>query len=215
MKIQQVAIADDHQIFRQGLSMLLNSMPNIKVVAQAANGKELIEYLQKLSIDLVFLDINMPEMNGLETAQWIKNHFSGIKVVILTMHTDNQYIKSMLNAGISGYLLKTADNTQIEKAVNTIIHGNTFFSDEIKKIMSEEKQPEIETKEIALQSLTKRELEVLQLICQGITTQEIAEKLFLSHKTVEGHRSNLMLKTNTKNAVDLVIFAIKNKWIQI
>ncbi len=215
MKIQQVAIADDHQIFRQGLSMLLNSMPDIKVVAQAANGKELIDYLQKLSIDLVFLDINMPEMNGLDTAQWIKNHFPSIKIVVLTMHTDNQYIKSVLNAGVSGYLLKTADNTQIEKAVNTIIHGNTFFSDEIKKIMNEEQQSTNDLKEIALQSLTKRELEVLQLICQGITTQEIAEKLFLSHKTVEGHRSNLMLKTGTKNAVDLVIFAIKNQWIKI
>lgn len=219
MKPYKIAIVDDHEIFRSGLKLLLNKIENVMVVAEASNGVEFIEIIenQKEEIDIVFMDINMPLLDGINTTEEIKKNHSEIKIIALTTFGDNEYFDKMIYAGAEGYMLKNSDVEGFKKAINKVSQGGNYFSEEIlvnftKNIVS--KQIEIKEKN-NVPDLTKREVEVLGLICKGYSNDKVGEKLFISSKTVERHKRNIILKTDTHNTINLVIYAFKNNLVKL
>lgn len=217
MKPKQIVIVDDHTLFRKGLKALIKQMPDVQVLAEASNGKEFLQLLEKQIPDLVIMDINMPEMNGIDATRIAMEKHPELKIVALSMHGDEQYYYKMIDSGVKGFLLKDADSEELEGAIQEVLGGGNFFSQELLRNIiinlgtgkgKEENLPE-------QANLSDREMEVLQLICQGLSTQEIADKLFISKRTVDRHRENLLLKTGTHNSVSLVMFAIKNKLIEV
>jgi len=207
----QVLLADDHKIVRDGLKMMLRSHPGIDVVAEAENGSEAVSVLDSNTVDLVIMDINMPEMNGIEATSKIVKNFSGIKVLALTMSNDDQHIRQMIQAGASGYILKSSGRNELIMAIENIMEGKHYFSDEAtKSIMMDlvtnkgkthKAEPDVH--------ITDREMEILELILKELTNNEIAEKLFISPRTVDAHRRNLLQKTGVRNTAGLVRFAMK------
>ncbi len=213
-KVYNIIIVDDHALFRNGLKLLLNTSPKFKVIAEASNGKEFINLLSIVPVDIVLLDIQMPEMNGIEAAQIALKNCPNLKIITLSMYGDEEYYYKMVNLGVCGFLMKDSDIEEVFKALNSVIEGKNYFSQEllqniIKNIHGN--NPD----EIVLKNLTQREIEIIQLICQGYSNMEIGEKLFLSKRTVEKHRANIMEKTNTNNTASLVMFAIKYNIVKI
>jgi DNA-binding NarL/FixJ family response regulator len=218
MKIEQVIIVDDHKIFRDGLRLLLNEIPNIKVVAEASNGKQFLELLDTHHPDIVFMDIKMPEMNGIDATQQALLKYPGIKIIILSMSGNEEHFSLSLNVGACAYLLKNSDVAEIEKAINAVLEGNNFFSEALLKdlvrknyIMSRDKIMPVENPD----NLSSRELEVLQLLCRGFSNHEIAKELNISPRTVDGHRANILDKTHSKNSISLAVYAIKKGLVDI
>ena len=218
MKPINLAIADDHKIFRNGLKATLEDCPDFKLMIEASNGKELIGLLATHQPDVVLMDIKMPEMDGMQTTAHIQQHFKDIKVLALSMHNEDKYIVDMMKAGASGYLLKNAEPEEIINAISTV-HSKGFYFNEhlsvtlIKQLVG----PGSHTEGGAPQTvdLNDREIEILRLVCQEYSNQEIADKIFLSVRTVEGYRARLFEKTGSKNLVGLVIFAIKRGIISV
>ncbi|HOM35456.1 MAG TPA: response regulator transcription factor [Bacteroidales bacterium] len=213
-KVYNIIIVDDHALFRNGLKLLLNKSTKFKVIAEASNGKEFINLLNIVPVDIVLLDIQMPEMNGIEAAQIALKNCPNLKIITLSMYGDEEYYYKMVNLGVCGFLMKDSDIDEVFKALNSVIEGKNYFSQEllqniIKNIHGN--NPD----EIALKNLTQREIEIIQLICQGYSNMEIGKKLFLSKRTVEKHRANIMEKTNTNNTASLVMFAIKHNIVKI
>lgn len=214
-------IADDHQIFIDGLKSLLENDQQFNVIAEANNGKQVVEHLNKMKngdasipfekqIHIAILDVNMPEMNGVECTKFISKHFQEVRTLILTMHNRKEFIVELIAAGASGYLLKNCSKQQLVEALLTIDKGKDYFSHEItetvisslKMIKKGDIHPVVE--------LSNREIEVLQLIAKEFTTKEIAVKLFISENTVETHRRNLISKLNVRNTAGLVRYAVEN-----
>ncbi len=218
MELINLAITDDHKIFRNGLKATLEDCPNFKLLIEASNGKELISQLENYTPNVVLMDIKMPEMDGMQTTAYIRQHYSHIKVLALSMHNEDKYIVDMMKAGASGYLLKNAEPEEIIDAIQTV-HSKGFYFNEhlsvtlIKQLVNHNYSP------IIIQNsqtdLNDREIDVLRLVCQEYSNQEIAEKVFLSVRTVEGYRARLFEKTGSKNLVGLVIYAIKNGIISV
>jgi len=217
MKPYKIAIVDDHEIFRTGFKLLLNKIKNITVVAEASNGIEFLDIVKKKNIDIVFMDINMPLLDGISTTEEIKKNHSEIKIIALTTFGENEYFDKMIYAGAEGYMLKNSDLDDFKKAINKIVNGGNYFSEEIltnltRNIVSDQ----IKKKEKKnLPEFTKREIEILELICKGYSNNKIGEKLFISSKTVERHKRNITFKTETHNTVNLVIYAFKNKLVKL
>jgi DNA-binding NarL/FixJ family response regulator len=218
MKPINLAIADDHKIFRNGLKATLEECPDFKLLIEASNGKELIGQLATHTPDVILMDIKMPEMDGMQTAAYIHQHFKEIKVLALSMHNEDKYIVDMMKAGASGYLLKNAEPEEIIDAIQTV-HSKGFYFNEhlsvtlIKQLVGPGSYPDGAGQ---LQvDMNDREIEVLRLVCQEHSNQEIADKIFLSVRTVEGYRARLFEKTGSKNLVGLVIFAIKKGIISV
>lgn len=212
MNILQAFIVDDHAIFRQGLTLMLNKINNIKVIGEAENGKEFIENLEKYNPDLVFLDIKMPEMDGIEAAKKAFELKPALKIIVMTMFEEPAYFHKMVDLGVQGFLLKNAEMMEIRKAISRIAENDTYFSEFLLKKFKEDGATETEKVNI---KFSKREKEVLDELCQGLSNQEIAEKLFISPRTVDGHRANLLSKTNSKNTVSLVLYAVKNNLVEL
>jgi len=206
MEIISVAIADDHIIFRKGLCAILNEISDVKVVAEASNGLELLEILKLNQVDIVLMDIRMPVMDGLEATQKVVKKFPQVRVIALTMHEEIGYFNKMIEAGAFGFLLKQTNKDELELAINTVMAGDNYFSQEF--IASINRNTSIK-KQINI-ALTDRESEVLELICKGHSNIEISKILGISQRTVDAHRSRLFEKTGAKNAPNLVMFAIKN-----
>lgn len=209
----KIFIVDDHEIFRQGLAMVINHFDFAEVVQEASNGLEFLEKMLLFEFDLVLMDINMPELNGIETTQKAIILKPEIKIAALTMFGDDHYLQSMLNAGAIGFLLKNIKKPELEMAIKMLSEGKNYFSNDMLQFFT--RKISYTASEDLLHDLSKRELEILQLIAQGYTNQEIAEKLFISLRTVEGHKTNLLQKTNSKNIVSLVINAIQAKLISL
>jgi DNA-binding NarL/FixJ family response regulator len=210
----RIIIVDDHEFFRSGLKMVINRLKYAKVVAEASNGKEFLEIVKEKETDIVLMDIEMPIMNGIEATEKALQDFPDLKVVALTMFNDDEYVERMIDAGANGFLLKNITKDILDQALQSIASGNTYYSPELweyfsKRITQEKKAGEFE------QLFTKREMEVLTLICDGLSNKEIADKLFISERTVVGHKSNLLAKTNTKSTIGLLSYAIKNKLVEI
>jgi len=205
----KILLVDDHALFRNGLKMLIDTIPGYQVAGEASNGKEFLEKIQKEKYDIILLDIEMPELNGIEAAKIAIQMDKNLKIISLTMYGEEEYFDQMVKAGVKGFLLKNSDLQEVKTAIDVVHQGGTYYSQELmQSILKNLKQVKVsKTNNLEFSS---RESEILHLICEGCSNQIIGEKLFISKRTVEKHRANLLLKTNSKNAADLVIYAIKN-----
>jgi len=208
----KVVLADDHQIVRHGLRSLLSTEPDIEVVGEADNGRAVIRLVQELSPQVVIMDISMPDLNGIEATRQILSDFSGVKVIALSMHSDSLFVLNMFKAGASGYLLKDCALEELVKAVRTVMNRKIYLSPSISDIVVKDFvigwSPE-DSSSSAYSILTAREREVLQLMAEGKTTNQIAESLCISVKTVEAHRKQLMTKLDIHSVAELTKYAIR------
>lgn len=208
-------IVDDHLIFRQGLKSLITIENIATVIGEASNGIEFLEMLSHRKPDLVLMDIDMPHMNGMEATKKALEIMPDLKIIAFTMFGDEEYYYKMIDLGVKGFILKSSGINELEKAIGDVLNGESYFSNELlRKIInnlgrSNSKKP-FETGHI-----TTREMEVLQHICLGLNNEQIAQKLFISAKTIKSHRSSLLEKTKCKNTPALILFAIKNKMIEL
>ncbi len=211
-----VMIVDDHDIFRDGLVSLIAQKYDNITVYEAQNGKVFIDKIINTKPDIVLLDINMPVMNGVEAAKKALLMYPDLKIIVLSMFGDKDYYFKMVELGIKGFLLKNADKTELELAVANVLKGGHYFSSELLESIINDVSKHKNNKQTGLlQQLTNRELSIITLMSHGLSTADIADKLFLSKKTIEGHRSKLLEKTNTKNSIDLVVYAIKNNIVSV
>lgn len=206
-----VLLAEDHAIVRKGLRSLLAAEVGIEVVGEAEDGREAIEKASKLRPDVVVMDITMPGLNGLEATRQIKHRLPEVQVVVLTMHTAEEYIFQILRAGASGYVVKRAAPSELISAVRAAYRGESFLSPSVSRTVIEEyvRKAEALAKEDSYEELTPREREVLQLIAEGHSNRGIAELLCLSVKTVQSHRANLMRKLDIYTTAELTQYAIR------
>jgi DNA-binding NarL/FixJ family response regulator len=209
----RIIITDDHQLFRNGLKILINAFPEFEVTGEASNGEEFLSMLKNTQADVVLMDINMPEMDGIEATRKGLKLCPGIDIIALSMYGDEEYYYKMVDAGAKGFLLKDSDISEVKEAILTVRKGGSYFSQELLyHVIQKIKHREHESKSA---NLSKREKEILIKICEGLSNQEIAETLFISKRTVDKHRANLLGKTNSKNTASLILFAIRNKLIEI
>jgi DNA-binding NarL/FixJ family response regulator len=217
MKIYQIYLVDDHPIFLKGLSLLLNEVKEFKVIGEAHNGMEFLLDLEHQVPDVVLMDIRMPEMSGIEATRHAVEKFPGLNIIALTMFGEQKYIKLMAEAGARGFLQKDVTKDELVDAIKRVSEGETYFSLRVRNELAENSDGPggEDILETLGEKLTEREHEVLKYLVHGLSAPEIAEKMFISPRTVEGHRASLISKTGTKNMVNLVIFAIKYKLISI
>jgi DNA-binding NarL/FixJ family response regulator len=210
----KIIIVDDHEIFRNGLKMVLGKLSYVSLIGEAQNGAEFLKILEKDKPDIVLMDIEMPVMNGIEAAKLALEKFPELSIITLTMFNDDEYIKSMMDIGVKGFLIKNINKDTLDKAILTVVNGGNYYSEELfeffSKQITKEKKPDKNIIE-----LTRREKEILQLLCEGLSNKEIADVLFISERTVLGHKTNLLLKANCKNSLSLMAYAIKNKLVVI
>ncbi|MFO7658481.1 MAG: response regulator transcription factor [Bacteroidales bacterium] len=207
MKKNKILIVDDHQLFRNGLKFILNEMNDMQVIGEASNGKEFLDLLEYEIPDLVLMDINMPLMNGVVATKHALDKYPDLNILVLSMYGETEYYNTMIDLGVKGFILKDIDNKELRDAIEKVVSGGNYFSQELLLNLIKNKSYDENI------TLTKREKEVLELICKGYSNQQISEKLFISQRTVERHRSNLLLKTDSRNSISLVVFAIKNKLV--
>ncbi len=214
MSAINIIIVDDHSLFRNGLKLLLSNAGNFNVMAEASNGKEFLDLLSSMVPDIVLMDIDMPEMNGIEATTKALENNPDLKIICLSMYGEEEYYYKMIEAGVCGFLLKNSDINEVKTAITSVYNGGKFFSQEllynvVKNIKT------TQTKQEVVENLSDREIEVLKQICIGLSNQEISQILHISKRTVDKHRANLLDKTNSKNTAHLVMYAIKNKLIDI
>jgi len=209
----RIIIADDHQLFRNGLKILLNSFPDFEITGEASNGEEFLKLIKTVPADVALMDINMPIMDGIEATRKGIKEDPHINIIALSMYGEEEYYYKMVDAGAKGFLLKDSDISEVKEAILTVVKGGSFFSQELLyHVIQKIKHREHESKSA---NLSKREKEILAKICEGLSNQEIADTLFISKRTVDKHRANLLGKTNSKNTASLILFAIRNKLIEI
>ena len=213
----KVLVVDDHTIVRDGICALLRLAGDIEVVGEAANGREALEMVGKLMPDVVLMDTAMPIMGGWEATRRICKEFSGIKVLALTQYDDREYVFPIIEAGACGFISKTAASSELASGIRSVYRGDSFLSPSVAKLLVEDYQQGINTRKghDPYEGLTDREREILELLAEGHTTQEIAGMLVISPKTVEGHRTSLMAKLDIHNRIDLVKYAIRKGIITI
>ncbi|MBN1184555.1 MAG: response regulator transcription factor [Bacteroidales bacterium] len=215
MKKIRTVLVDDHEIFRSGLRLLLSRIDTIEVIGEASNGNEFLDFLINETPDLAFVDISMPVLDGIDATKKALEICPDLKIIALTSFSDPEYFDNMLCAGAEGYMLKNSSLEEFKKAVKRVTAGDNYYSQDL--LMSITKNLIVEktqrSKQAFLPDLSKREKEVLELICKGYSNQNIGEKLFISDRTVERHKTNLYEKTGTQNSVNLVIYAFKNKLV--
>ncbi|MCW3104775.1 MAG: DNA-binding response regulator [Bacteroidetes bacterium] len=202
----RIIIVEDHDILREGLRSLLGDEPAIRIVADAPNGKVLLDYLETTPADVILMGINMPVMNGVEATRIVSEEYSHIKVLVLSMLDHPSYVEQAMQAGAKGYLLKNSGKEELVHAIREVAAGNQYISKRISEAHASADSP---VPKISPQvKLTKREMQILELLAEGFTNREIAEKIFLSKRTVESHRKKLLEKTNCKNSSALIKYAI-------
>lgn len=205
----KIIIADDHQMFIDGIKSLLVNEKGIKLVGEALNGKEVLSLLDKEKADIVLLDVNMPEMDGIEATKQIRQRYPLVKILMLTMYNNQEFVFGLMNAGASGYILKNTGKAELLEAIKSVNEGKTFYSKEVTETILQNFTKKPEEQRVEAAHLTEREKDVLKLIAQEYNTQEIAAELFISTNTVETHRKNLLSKLQAKNIAGLVKFAIQ------
>jgi len=211
----KIIVVDDHEFFRKGLVFVLNKMKFVEVIGEATNGQEFLEMLDSHPADIILMDINMPNMDGVEATQKALIKIPNLKIIALSSHQDEAYLETMIEAGVKGFLLKNIDKDILNRALLAISQDKPFFSEEFMPYFAQKYFNVKSQSSNSENNLSKRELEVLQLIASGFTNQEIADKLFISLRTVTNHRASLYQKTNVNNTAALLALAIKNKWVKI
>lgn len=216
----KIVLADDEQLFRQGLKAILENNKNIEVIFDAENGEELIMLLRQANElpEIVITDLKMPKLNGVEVTKLIRKEFPDIKVIALTSYFSKPFILNMISIGAVAYLAKNSTPNLMIKTIEEVANKGFYYGQEVIQFIHENLTNPNDKKvksNFDTSYFTKREIEVLELICQQSTTNDIAEKLFISPRTVEGHRNNLLLKTESKNVAGLVIYGLKNKLVSL
>jgi DNA-binding NarL/FixJ family response regulator len=219
MKTTKILIVDDHEVVRDGLKNILTSLDNITIAGEAGNGEDAVKMYSSLKPDLVIMDISMPGMNGIEATRVIKEKDPDARILILTMHDNQEYLNQIIRSGAKGFILKNTDKEELLDAVRTVAGGDNFFSKDISKLIidnyirtAKETEKTDAYKEVPL---TKREIEILKLIASGYSNQEIANILYISYNTVDTHRKNIMHKLAIKNTAGLVRYAIEKGLISL
>lgn len=210
----RVLLVDDHIVLRDGLKSLLNHESDIEVIGDVGDGREAISAVESLQPDVILTDISMPGLNGIESVRMLRHEHPTLKIIILSMHSGQEYVLQSLQAGANGYVVKQADASEVLAAVRSVMAGGAYLSPTISKHLIDDylsQTPE----EISAPKLTTREREVAQLIAEGQSTREISETLTISVKTVETHRMNIMKKLNAKSATDIIKYALKKGWISL
>lgn len=200
----RIAVVDDHQLFREGLHSLLTANDDYQVVISANHGREFFESLVPDALpEVVLLDLTMPEMNGFEVLERLQSEYPNIRAIALSMHDDGNYIVKCIKSGASGYLLKNTDEEEMLKAIRTVYRGGKYFNRDVADIMIDQ----MSAKESKTQELSPKESEIINFIAQGFTTKQIAHRLFISTRTVETHRVNIMKKLNARNTAETIKIA--------
>ncbi len=201
----KILIADDHQLFNDGIKSLIINEFNIEIIGQVYDGNAVTAFVKKHLPDIILLDINMPLMNGIEVAEILLESYPNLKIIALTMYAEPKYIKEFQRIGVQGYLLKNASKDELLKTIESVFLGNKMYNNKliINNLHSEDSF-------VKLHNLTKREVEVIKFLKEGMTSQAIADKLFLSVFTVDTHRKNILFKLNLKNTADLIKYAMEN-----
>lgn len=215
MQKLKIYLVDDHKLFREGLKLLLSTQDFVHHIYEASNGREFIESLSLVDCDVVLMDIEMPEMNGIEATREALRLHPDLKIIVLSMYGDEYYYK-MIDAGAKGFMLKNTGIENVITAIKKVAAGENFFSEEllfsILNNMRDSNKTETESPD---SEISEREMEILYHVCKGKSNQEIADELFISKRTVDKHRANLLSKTGCRNTAALVMYAIKNKIIEI
>ena len=210
-----IAIVDDHNVVREGIRQLLEIDGDIKVVGEARDGYECMEMLKHTIPDVLLLDINMPNMNGLQVLEKIRNIGIKVKVLILTIHNEIDYLIKSMKIGVNGYVLKDSDSKDLKKAICAVYRGEKYIQPNLTPILKETLRRRAENRASEFELLTKRELQVLELLSEGLLNKEIAYKLDISEKTVKNHISNIFKKINVSDRTQAAIYAIKNNIVDI
>jgi two-component system, NarL family, response regulator NreC len=213
----RLILADDHQMLREGFKTLLRKQPEVTLVSEAQDGKQLIAEVEKHKPDIVITDIKMPVLNGIEACRIICERFPDVGVIALSTFDNDDLIIDMLDAGAKGYLLKNTDKLELVKAIKTVYEGGTYFSDNIssifQKVVLQSRHPHYKTK--AAVEFTDRELDIIKLSCKEYTNKEIASQLVLSVRTVEAHKNRMLDRVEAKNMVGVIMYAIKHNLVDI
>ncbi|PQJ80224.1 response regulator [Polaribacter porphyrae] len=210
----KILIADDHPLIAEGIKNTFQNQIDFKVVAIVENGKAVLEYLEQHSVDVVLLDINMPIMDGIECATHITRNYNDVNVAMLSMHQESSIIKKLIEIGVKGYMLKTIPSDELLLAVKKINSGKEYFNADVTKALLSDDKPntlrQFSKKSPLLDDLTTREKEIIKYLSQGFTNTQIGEKLFISPRTVDTHRTNIMRKIDVHNVASLIRFAFQN-----
>ena len=212
----KIVLVDDEILFRKGISFLLQREKNLEIIFEASNGSELITFLKETAIfpDIIIMDLKMPEINGVEATKIIHKDFPEIKIIALTSYDSKSFVANMIDVGAVSYLIKNATPQELITTINEVALKGFYYTDYVMKIIQDDVLTAKKTKSnFDINFLTSREIEVLQLICKQKNTVEIGRQLFISPRTVEGHRNNLLLKTESRNIAGLVVYAIQNEII--
>jgi len=217
MEIINIAIADDEALFRKGMKLILDSYKNLEVVLEAENGEDLLLKLEGLenSPQILLLDLKMPKMNGIEVAKVLKEKHAELKIVVLSTHFSRAFIINMIELGAASYLPKNSEPEEVVETIQAVAAKGFHYNSQVMAFIWENMTAKTKAKAQLSVELTSREKEILQLICEQYTTPEIGAKLFISPRTVDGHRNNLLAKLNCKNIAGLVVFALQNQIVKI
>ena len=215
----KIILVDDHDIVRDGIKSLLSGIDDIEIIGEAGDGNEVLEFLSKNTVDIVVLDISLKTISGLEITKIICEKYPSVKVLILSMYTNEEYVFTAIKNGAKGYLPKNTTRKELVEAIQTIFTGEEFFSEHISNIILKSYIRNVkgtpQTEEKKDSKLSQRETEILTLFAEGFSNQEIADKLFISIRTVESHKNHIMQKLELKSTMDLLKFAIKNKLVDL
>jgi DNA-binding NarL/FixJ family response regulator len=211
-------LVDDHKIIRDGIRALLGDATDIEIKGECEGGEEVIPFLEKNAVDIILMDISMPVQGGIQTTELVVEKYPDIKIIALSMHSQESYISKMLKAGAAGYVLKNTGVEDITNAIRTVASGQNYFSEDVSEIMMAKFMKKQSTNYSSatmssVEDLTARELDVIKLVADGLTNNSIAEKLFLSPRTIDTHRRNLLQKLGVNNTAGLVRFAFENNLI--
>lgn len=213
--VVKIALVDDHTLFRSGLKGLLSQHDNYEVVADVGSGEEFLEILPQLDVDVIFMDISMPGIDGCETTRRALADRPELKIITLSMYGDEHFYSLMVVSGASGFLLKDSDIEDVYAAIDAVVDGDSYFSEALLGTMTRNMSmltvPALSDED----ALSDREIEILVEVCRGLSNQEIADKLFISKRTVDKHRANILEKTGCRNTANLVVYAIKNHLVAI
>jgi DNA-binding NarL/FixJ family response regulator len=211
MEVIRISVVDDHDLFREGIKLVLSQIPGFVVVSEACDGRQFIDSMDQQEIDVVLMDIEMPRLNGIQASREALEKMPGLKIIALTMFSDKGNYTQMINAGAKGFVLKQASKVELREAITAVFHGETYMDKEIQLRGSNSSQGS----SAMTGELSMREIEIIVAICEGLTTKDIGDRLCISHKTVETHRTNIFKKTGVRSLAELVIWAIKNHMVSV